>query len=294
MTSFRDMQLLIALAREKHFARAAEACGISQPAFSARIRNLETALGVPVVKRGNRFMGFTREGEIALKWARKIIADTDGMGQDIELAKGLLSAKLALGVVPTALAYAAEISARLRATHPSLAIQIQSLTSLQIVRRLEDFSLDAGITYLDGDGLSSLHVDPLYDERYVLLVPKHLAPRPEGDASWKEAAALPLCLLTRDMRNRRIIDEAFDAVGARPEPVMETNAFTAALAQVASGAAATVAPEKLAYSLTIGADVVRLSLTEPVVTKPIGLATAEQDPILPAIAALKKAVGLSI
>jgi len=55
----RDMQLLAALARHRHFARAADDCAISQPALSARIRNMEVELGVPIVQRGYRFQGIT-------------------------------------------------------------------------------------------------------------------------------------------------------------------------------------------------------------------------------------------
>ena len=78
MTDLRDMQILTALARHKHFARAAEECGISQSAFSARISNLETEFGAPIVQRGNRFLGFTPEGEIVLKWARRLLAGFPG------------------------------------------------------------------------------------------------------------------------------------------------------------------------------------------------------------------------
>ncbi len=290
MTDFRDMQVLAALARHSHFARAAEECGISQSAFSARIRNLELALGTPIVKRGNRFMGFTKEGEIALKWARRLLVDVAGLKQEIEAAKGALSGRLAIGTVPTALAFVATVPARLRAEHPGLVIQIVSASSSQIRRGLEDFSLDAGITYLDSELPASLTIEPLYDERYVLLAPPDLAPRPEGHATWREAAALPLCLLTKDMRNRRILDEIFETVGAVPQPVVETNAFTAALTQVASGAAATIAPELLADSLPIAAGAVRLTLTEPDISKPICLATAEREPALPSVLALADAL----
>ena len=115
MPDLRDMQLLAALARQGHFARAADESGISQPAFSARIRNLEIDLGVPLVKRGNRFGGFTPEGEIALKWARRLLADADGLRQEVEAARGALSGRLAIGVVPTALAFVARVPVRLRA-----------------------------------------------------------------------------------------------------------------------------------------------------------------------------------
>jgi DNA-binding transcriptional LysR family regulator len=287
MPDLRDMQLLAALARQGHFARAADECGISQPAFSARIRNLEIDLGVPVVKRGNRFMGFTAEGEIALKWARRLLADADGLRQEIEAARGALSGRLAVGVVPTALAFVARVPVRLRAAHPELAIQLYSLTSSQIHQGLEDFSLDAGVAYLDLQRPAALSAEPLYGERYVLLAPPHLAPRREGTASWAEAITLPLSLLTRNMRNRRILDGIFEAhVGRLPQPALETNDFTAALVQVARGATATIIPELLADVLPLGADVVRLPLAEPEVTTPIGLLIADREPLPPVVLAL--------
>lgn len=290
MTDLRDMQLLAALARHKHFARAADDSGISQPAFSARIRNLENSLKVPIVKRGNRFIGFTEEGEIVLRWAHKLLADADGLRQDIESARGELSGRLRIGVVPTALTFIAKLPAILRKRHPGLAIQILSANSQQIVQGLEDFTLDAGLTYLDSKFPSGLQFEPIYEEHYVLLAPPDLAPRASGDATWLEAAELPLCLLTPDMRNRRIIDEVFAEVGVSPVPVMETNAFTAALAQVATGAAATIAPELLADSLPVGENTVRLRLKEPVLSKSIGMVVAERDPVPPAVTALLKAV----
>jgi DNA-binding transcriptional LysR family regulator len=286
----RDLQLLAALARFKHFAQAADDCGISQPAFSARIRNLEAELRIPIVRRGNRFLGFTAEGEVVLKWARKILADAGGLVQEIEVAKGVLTGNLVIGVIPTALPYAAEISARLRQKHPDLAIEIQSLSSTQITKKLCDFSLGAGITYGDEDGIPSIRFQHIYDEQYVLLAPAQLAPRKKGYASWKEAAQLPLCLLTRDMRNRQIVDETFEGIGIDLVPAMETNAFTAALAQVASGAAATIVPQRLADSLFFDSNSVRLPLSDPTVIKSVGLATADQEPIMPYVVALKDAI----
>ena len=58
MISLRDLEFLSALARHRHFARAAEECGVSQPAFSMRIRKMEERLGTSVVTRGNRFSRF--------------------------------------------------------------------------------------------------------------------------------------------------------------------------------------------------------------------------------------------
>src|SRR5690606_35171498 len=98
MADVRDLSLLVSLARTQHFSRAAEVSGISQPAFSARIRKLEEEFSLPLVRRGNKFMGFTAEGEVVLKWARKLLADMEGMQQEIDMLGNTLSGKLSLGV----------------------------------------------------------------------------------------------------------------------------------------------------------------------------------------------------
>ncbi len=291
MPDLRDMQLLAALARQAHFARAAEESGISQSAFSGRIRNLELDLGIPIVKRGNRFMGFTPEGEIVLRWARRMLADSEGLRQEVELARGALSGRLTIGVVPTALAYVSRAPSLLRDKHPGLAVQIFSLTSAQIQQGLADFSIDAAVTYLDADQPAAYHSEKLYDERYALLAPPDLAPRRSGQATWREAAGLPLSLLTRNMRNRRIIDGAFEtALGKAPLPVLETNDFSAALVQVARGATATIAPELLLDSLPLATDAVRLSLVEPDVTTPVALVLPDREPQPPAVLAFADAL----
>lgn len=286
MTDLRDMELLAALAEHRHFARAAESCGISQPAFSARIRNFEIDLGVPVVNRGNRFQGFTPEGEIALRWAHRMIADADALRQEIAEAREGLTGTMTLGTVPTALAYAARIAAEMRVEHPRLMIRVVSQSSREIAHAVGAFSIDAGVTYLDAEPPQGTRAVELYMERYEVLLPRRLADEGATLITWASAARLPLCLLTSNMRNRQIVDEAFAAAGAIPNLVMETNAFTASLTQVLSGTAATIVPQGLATSMVLPDHVVRLGLIDPLVEKPIGALLANREPALPAVRAL--------
>lgn len=283
----RDLRLLIALSQRKHFTQAAADCGISQPAFSARIRHMEDMLGLPIVRRGNKFLGFTKDGELLLKWARKILAHSEGLRQEMELAQGELRGTLVLGVVPTALSYAANVSTLLRKTNPGLSIHIESLSSQQIARGLSEFSIDAGITYPSDEKNGAMRFDVIYDEHYVLLAPEHLSPRKRGKVTWTEASTMPLCLLSKHMHFRHIVDDVFALAGVNPVPVLETNAFTAVLAQVADGSAATIAPLQLANSFLLNESTVKLALHEPVVSHPIGLSIINHEPSLPAIAALR-------
>ena len=85
------LELLLALAKERHFGRAAEACGVTQPTMSTSLKQLEEILGVMLVQRGSRFQGFTPEGERTLDWARRIVGDARAMKQEINSLKDKLS-----------------------------------------------------------------------------------------------------------------------------------------------------------------------------------------------------------
>src|ERR1700704_6311414 len=85
------LEFLIALARERHFGRAAEVCGVTQPTLSSGLKQLEETLNTLLVVRGSRFEGFPPEGEQALEWARRIVADSRAMRQDLDTLKRGLS-----------------------------------------------------------------------------------------------------------------------------------------------------------------------------------------------------------
>ena len=101
----RQLQYLAALVREKHFTRAAEACNVTQPTLSSRIRQLEDELGVPIVERGQRYLGLTREGETVLKWAHSILDNCSALFQELAQMRTGLGGRLTLGVIPTALLF---------------------------------------------------------------------------------------------------------------------------------------------------------------------------------------------
>ena len=292
MPELRDLELLVSLSRHKNFSHAAADCNISQPAFSTRIRKLEEEFKLPLVRRGNSFLGFTREGEVALKWARKLLADAEGMRQEINALRNNLDGKLTLGVIPTAMPFAARVSSQLRRKHPNLSIEIHSQSTRQITRRLNGFSLDAGIMYFD-DADPDITVK-LYEERYVLIAPQTLASGYKTQVTWAEAAQFPLCLLTPDMRNRQLIDAVFEQVSAVPTVVMEASGFSAVLAQVVSGNAATIAPVSVAETFLALSSTVQFDLVKPVMTHTIGLSIKDQSPVLPMVQALRQAIDASL
>ena len=95
-------------------------CGVSQPTFSAAIKQLEDTLGVLLVQRGSRFQGFTPEGERVLDWARRIVGDTRAMRQEIDALKRGLAGHIKIAAIPTALAMVSMITTPYRAQHPDV------------------------------------------------------------------------------------------------------------------------------------------------------------------------------
>src|SRR6476660_7232935 len=100
-TLLEKLEFLLALAREKHFGRAAEACGVTQPTLSAGIKQVEERMGVLLVNRGSRFQGFTPEGARVLDWARRIVGDTRAMRDEIKTLRSGLSGQLRIAAIPT-------------------------------------------------------------------------------------------------------------------------------------------------------------------------------------------------
>ncbi|MER6961442.1 LysR family transcriptional regulator [Streptomyces sp. NPDC000618] len=231
----RQLEYLVALARERHFARAAAACYVSQPSLSAAIRRLEHELDVPIVRRGRRYEGLTPEGEVVLAWAHRILAERDALQQELSTLRGGLTGTLRLGVVPTALPVASLLTTPFCDRHPRAGVALESLSSAQITRGLAEFELDAAMTYLDDDTLRQVRRHPLYEERYVLLTPVDGPLGAADAASWAQAATLPLCLLAPRMRNRRIIDECFAADGATAAPAIESDSVAGLYAHLPGG-----------------------------------------------------------
>src|SRR5271170_6579935 len=200
----RQLDYLVTLAREKHFARAAEACHVSQPALSSAIRSLEKELGVMIVQRGRRFLGLTMEGERVLAWAQQTLASLSYMREDASVAKSSMSGTLRVGAIPTTMTVAAFLTGPCFSAYPNIRYTLSSLTADTIVNQLDQFELDLGLTYLDDtevEGFEKLH---LFDERYVLLADRKVSL--DATVTWEQAAQLPLCLQAKHSVHRT--DEA--------------------------------------------------------------------------------------
>jgi DNA-binding transcriptional LysR family regulator len=282
------LEFLLALAREKHFGRAADACGVTQPTLSAGVKQLEDTFGVLLVNRGSRFQGFTAEGERVLDWARRIVGDARAMRDEVHALRHGLAGRLRIAAIPTALAMVETLTTPYRARHPNVQFTVYSRTSIEILTELENLEIDAGLTYLDNEPLGRVTAVPLYNERYRLLV---AADAPLGDrqsVTWADAARVPLCLLTPDMQNRRIIEQLLRDTGIAPNITLESDSMVVLYSHVRTGRWASVMPARLATSLGLTeSNVLRaIPIVEPEASHTIGLVAPAREPMTPLTAAL--------
>lgn len=201
------LEMFIALAKERHFGRAAEAYGVTQPSLSGALRQLEEQLGVQLVYRGSRFQGLTPEGERVLSHALAIVGDVRALKEEMRSVRSGLSGNLRIGVIPTALPMVADLTGPFVARHPNVRVSILSRTSAEILSGIESLDLEAGITYLDNEPLGRVAQVSLYTEFYRFVCAPGTALAGRQRVTWAEVASQPLCLLTADMQNRRIINQ---------------------------------------------------------------------------------------
>jgi len=280
------LEFLLSLARERHFGRAAEACGVTQPTLSAGIKQLEETMGVLLVNRGSRFHGLTPEGERVLDWARRIVGDSRSMREEIKTLRHGLTGRLRIAAIPTALAMVQALTTPFRERHPHVQFSIFSRTSIDILDLLENLEIDAGLSYLDNEPLGRVNTVPLYRESYRLLTSADAPLGNRDKVTWAELAQVPLCLLTPDMQNRRIIDRLLKMAGADSRPMLESDSMILLFSHVRTGRWASVMPAKLAETLGLTETIRSIPIVEPDEVHTIGLVVPEREPMTPLAAAL--------
>ena len=275
------LAMFMVLARHEHFGRAAEELGITQPSLSSSLKALEDQLGVQLVRRGSRYRGLTPEGERVLDWARRIVGDARTMQAELRARRTGVTGRLRLGVIPTAMPRIAGLTAPFLIRYPGAEVAILSRSSDEIRDQIAALELDAGVTYLDGTAPGRVQTVPLFTEN-LCLVDRSAE---TGPASWAEAATRPLCLLTPDMQNRRIVAAELAKAGSPVAPRVESNSMLAILSHVTTGAWAAILPKALAEGLPLPRGVTARPLTGGT-GHVVGLVAAEREPQPPLIEAL--------
>ncbi len=166
-----ELRYIVALAREKHFGRAAEACFVSQPTLSVAVKKLEDELGVPLFERGKTEVTVTPVGERIVEQTRRVLEELDGVKRIARQARDPLAGILRLGAIYTIGPYLfPRLVPLLHDIAPAMPLVIEENYTARLRERLTQGELDAVLLCLpfEEPGVVTL---PLYDEPFMVMVP---------------------------------------------------------------------------------------------------------------------------
>jgi len=178
-----EFKYIIAVARERHFGRAAQACCVSQPTLSVAIRKLEEELGISIFERGGTEISVTPIGQRVVAQAQKVLEESERLREVARQGHDPLAGPLRVGVIHTVGPYLLPhlVPAQIART-PQMPLLLQENFTVHLLELLRQREIDCAILALPLPA-TGLEVQPLYDEDFVVAVPR--------DHPWAGCSAVP-------------------------------------------------------------------------------------------------------
>lgn len=245
MITLRQLRYLEALAKHRHFGRAAEACAVTQPALSMQIRDLERQLGVDLVERRHGDVVLTDVGREVARRGERMLADARDLVDFAQHRAGPLTGRLILGVIPSIAPYVLpRVLPVLQRRYPNLQVELRETQTKVLVEELQDGSVDVVMLALpiaEADG--EIETATLFDDPFVLAVPESdpLAVRTRVSPSDIDQEKLILLEEGHCLRDQAL---AYCA-GPRRDKTMSLGAtsLTTVMQMVANGYGVTLVPQ---------------------------------------------------
>lgn len=275
--TMKHLRYFDALAHHAHFGRAAEACGISQPALSLQIRELEEILGAPLVERGARQIRLTALGDAFAERVRDILRSVDELGDLARASVGPLAGRLRIGVIPTVAPYfLPRVMKELSSRYPTLDMRPREAVTQRLIADLAEGRVDAAIVALPISEPSLVEF-ALFEEEFVLVRPEEDAGKPVPNS--EKLKEMRLLLLEEGHCFR---DQALSFCSLSPSvarDMMEGSSLSTLVQMVGAGIGVTLIPQMAVPVETRSARVSVARLPEPRPARTIGMAWRRTNPL---------------
>jgi len=286
-----ELRYIVALAREKHFGRAAEKCFVAQPTLSVAVKKLEDELGVILFERGQSEVSVTPAGAPIIKQAEKVIAEAGRIRELADTAGDPLAGPLRIGAIYTIGPYLLpKLVPLLRERAPKMPLIIQENFTARLIEALKNGELDVAVLALPV-AEPGLVAQAVYDEAFRVLVP---AQHPWTKLKQVDAARLveePLLMLGRGNCFRDQVLDLCGLAGAGGPQVLEGSSLETIRHMVASGVGITVMPASAVDELPKNDALLRVRpFTDPTPTRRVGLVWRASFPRFQAIDLLRRAL----
>ncbi|MEO9898724.1 MAG: LysR substrate-binding domain-containing protein [Paracoccaceae bacterium] len=275
--TLKQLRYLDALARHRHFGRAAEASSISQPALSVQIKSLEAELGAALFDRGPRDVRVTNLGEQILQRAQSILRSVEELSDFARTAQDRLVGRLRLGIIPTIAPYLLPaLIGRLSQEHFGIDVHVRETLTPTLIQELLDGKLDTAIVALPVSE-SSLTEIALFSERFVLVRPKGHGDRPVPSAD--ELREMRLLLLEEGhcFRDQALSFCNIQSVLMRDG--LDASSLSTLVQMVSAGIGVTLVPEMAVRIESRSADVDVTSFPAPEPSRTIGMVWRKTSPM---------------
>ena len=221
------------------FSAAADALGISQPAVSLQIRQLEQFLRSRLIERTGRGIKATAAGQALLSHGERIEQAVEDTLRSLDAFSHEVSGTITLGTGATACIHLLPpLLQQLREAYPLLKVGVTTGNTPGVVRAIEENRLDLGLVTLPVSG-RGLDVTPVLDEEFVCITSRQACgPKPTPEA----LHALPLIAFESGSGTRALIDGWFQASGVQPEPIMQLGSIEAIKRMVGAGLGYSIVP----------------------------------------------------
>jgi LysR family hydrogen peroxide-inducible transcriptional activator len=292
-----ELKYIVAVAREKHFGHAAEACYVAQPTLSVAIKKLEDELGVVIFERGGTEISTTPLGAQIVAQAERVLEQTAAIKEIAKQNKDPLIGPFRLGIIYTIAPYLLPQLVKNMIEHvPQMPLVLQENFTVRLLELLRQGELDAAIMALPFPE-QGLMVQPLYDEPFVVAVPKHhpWAERDHIDAQDLKSETMLLLGNGHCFRDQvlEVCPEMsrFSTTGDGIARTFEGSSLETIRHMVASGIGITVLPRASVPANPDKSGMLRyVNFTEPAPSRRVVIAWRKSFTRAPAIEAVRQAI----
>ena len=282
-----QLEYFVAVARQRHFTRAAAALHVAQPSVSKQIRKLETELGTPLFHRMKGNVVLTPAGEVLLPWAERILGEVDGARVAVGELGGLQRGRLAIGATPSLCTIMLPpVLASFHATYPGIELALQQAGSRDLVRQVEDGALDLALVILPVEH-QVIEATPLLDEPLVLATPPGHPLARKRSIAVSDLRDVPLVMFRDGYDLRSVTEAACRQAGFEPTFALEGGEMDSVLRLAEAGIGAAVVP---AMVVSPGGPLRAVRFSSPGLSRTIGMANRRDRPLSRAARALASAL----
>lgn len=239
--STRQLRAFCALADTLSFTRAATACHLSQPAFSALVRQLESQLGLRLFDRSTRHVALTPDGAAFEPAARRVLAELDGALAGAKSRAARETGRVTVALLPSlAAGWLPQVLASYQQAHPGIAVDIADVLSEPCIDRVASGTADFALAAIRAD-TPALQAEPFCSDAFYLVCPEqHPLARRRKPLAVADLAGYPFIHLARNSSVRQYLEAAFHPQGMHT--LMEVEQLATVTGMVRAGLGISVVP----------------------------------------------------